>query len=600
MPDRLTKFWQELKRRNVVRVTTVYAGAAFVIIELINNITGPLKLPEWTPTFVIVLLAIGFPIVIIFSWIYDIHPEGGVVKTTSTDKVKPEERPTSSNSWKIASYISFVVIVGLILLNIFGGNRRARIDESLEKSIAVLPFQKFSTDPDQEAMCLGLTDEIINHLYKIESFDKVSSLTSVLKYRNPERNVSEIAEDLGVNYILVGVYKKIGDQLSVSAELIEPKHDKHIIWQNEYVRSYEEIIAIQSDIALQIAEHLKTFLNESERENIQKSPTTSQEAYELLQTGLYLTRTRGAELHSQVLDLALEAIKLDPDYAEAYALAGRGALWNGIYFGETDIQSAAMDALPFFEKALELDQNNATAHFGMAAINGLARWDYVRAEKEYQRAIDLEPNNSDLYDVWLELPLKMNQLKKLFTYVDKVQGYRNGFFAIVGGYILLDNRKKAYELLAQASSDEMALPLIGEKYIWLEEYDSAKSYLESALQSEHYEMNLPRWQAALALVYHKTKDHNRTQAYIDRLIRKSDTTSAGSPAYFTGWYYSSIGEVDSAFYWLEKAYNNHSPELPWLKADPAFTNLKDDDRYWDLYERTGFKAFDDYIAGKGE
>jgi len=84
------------------------------------------------------------------------------------------------------------------------------------------------------------------------------------------------------------------------------------------------------------------------------------------------------------------------------------------------------------------------------------------------------------------------------------------------------------------------------------------------------------------------------------LIRKSDTSAVGSPAFFTGWYYSRIGEVDSAFYWLEKAYNNRSPEMPWLKADPAFNNLKDDDRYWDLYERTGHKAYDEYMASKNK
>jgi hypothetical protein len=98
-PNKLSQFWKELKRRNVVRVITVYAGIAFVIIELINNITEPLRLPEWTPTLVIVLLAIGFPIVIIFSWIYDVHPEGGIVKTEPVDKIKPEEISKPPNSW---------------------------------------------------------------------------------------------------------------------------------------------------------------------------------------------------------------------------------------------------------------------------------------------------------------------------------------------------------------------------------------------------------------------------------------------------------------------------------------------------------------------
>ena len=100
----------------------------------------------------------------------------------------------------------------------------------------------------------------------------------------------------------------------------------------------------------------------------------------------------------------------------------------------------------------------------------------------------------------------------------------------------------------------------------------------------------------LALGYHKTKNYQQAQAIINQLIDKSDETSAGSPDYFIGWYYSGIGEVDSAFYGLEKAYKDRRPEMPWLKVTPVFNNLKDDDRYWDLYERTGHKAYDEYIA----
>ena len=100
-----------------------------------------------------------------------------------------------ANSWRIATYVSMVVILGLLAYNLFGGSNRVKIDESLAKSIAVLPFENFSTEPDQEAMCMGLTDEIINHLYRIESFDHVSSLTSVLNYMDPEKNIPEIAKE---------------------------------------------------------------------------------------------------------------------------------------------------------------------------------------------------------------------------------------------------------------------------------------------------------------------------------------------------------------------------------------------------------------------
>jgi len=99
----------------------------------------------------------------------------------------------------------------------------------------------------------------------------------------------------------------------------------------------------------------------------------------------------------------------------------------------------------------------------------------------------------------------------------------------------------------------------------------------------------------IQIIKQKTNSHQKARKIINKLIAKSDSTSAGSPAYFTGWYYSGIGEVDSAFYWLEKAYKNRSPEMPWLKVNPVFNNLKENDRYWDLYERTGHKAYDEYM-----
>ena len=161
-PHKLSQFWQELKRRKVIRVITVYAASAFVILELVSIIVEPLKLPEWLLPVVIVLLCVGFIIAVILSWIYDIHPERGMVKTEPSHKVKDEDIPKSSNSWKIASYISFVVIVGLIVLNIIPRSNSNR--KVLEKSIAVLPFTNMSGDPSQEFIGDGFSENVIGAL----------------------------------------------------------------------------------------------------------------------------------------------------------------------------------------------------------------------------------------------------------------------------------------------------------------------------------------------------------------------------------------------------------------------------------------------------
>ena len=177
--SRIGEFWKELKRRKVLRVITVYAAAAFVILQLVEILAPSLRLPEWTMNFILVLLIVGFVISVIVSWIYDIHPQEGVVKTEPSKKIEASDSPNRSNLWKIASYISFIVIAGLIAFNLFGGKVGPRIDESLEKSIAVLPFHNLSGDDTQDYICIGITDEIISHLFKVRSFDEVRSFTSV-------------------------------------------------------------------------------------------------------------------------------------------------------------------------------------------------------------------------------------------------------------------------------------------------------------------------------------------------------------------------------------------------------------------------------------
>ena len=129
--NKISDLWQELKRRKVVRVVSVYAAAAFVILELLSIIIEPLRLPEWTLQFAIVFLCIGFIIAVIVSWIYDIHSEGGIVKTEPAHKVKSEDIPASTNSWKIATYMSVVLIIALLAFNIFGRRKTVKIDESL-------------------------------------------------------------------------------------------------------------------------------------------------------------------------------------------------------------------------------------------------------------------------------------------------------------------------------------------------------------------------------------------------------------------------------------------------------------------------------------
>jgi TolB-like protein len=489
------------------------------------------------------------------------------------------------------------------MFNDIGVRKQVEVDTSLERSIAVKPFYNLSGDPDQEYMCDGLTDEIINHLFKIASFDKVVSLSTVLTYKGTDKQLPQIAEELRVNYILEGTYKKIGDKVRVTAQLIEPKNDKHI-WLNVYDQPYEEIITIQSDIALQIADHLKAFLTDSEKQNIQKIPTNNPEAYDFLQKALYSVRlsTSFSAGNTQLWDTILKVIELDPNYADAYAWAGWLIIASANYGGEVEIQSAAWDAYHYLEKAQEIDPDNGLAHYGLGLLNDWFTWDYIKAEREFLKAIELVPNFPGIHSQYGELLIKVNRLKDAKTCFEKREWPFHDRYREIRREIFINDKTEAYNSINELLDlyQEQVFRWVGEAYVWLEEYDSARFYLESAVQNEDAEMQVPRFQACLALAYHKTENDQWARTIINQLITKSDETTAGSPDFFTGWYYSGIGKVDSAFYWLEKAYKNKSPEIPWLKVDPVFNNLKDDDRYWDLYERTGHKAYDEYMANKDQ
>ncbi len=403
MPNKIFQFWQELKRRNVVRVITVYAGAAFVIIELINNITEPLRLPEWTPTLVIVLLAIGFPIVIIFSWIYEVHPEGGMVKTEPDDQVMPEGELKSSNSWKIASYISFLVIVGLIVLNIMtrSGNK-----EILDKSIAVLPFRNDSPEQTEMYFIDGTMESILDNLCKIQDL-RVVSRTSVEQYRNNPKPIPTVGEEMNVSYVVEGSGLRHGDNIRLTIQLIDAIHDQHI-WSHTYNRKTSEIFDLQSEIAQLVASEIEAVITPEEKQIIESTPTTNIRALSLYRKAreeylnYWLNRDNPEMLHAAMANYRL-ALKEDQTFAQAYAGLAlaisrfiQDESMRNREFRELEY-SVYLDSVLFLaDRAISYDPNLDEAYL-VKGYYHIAIQDYDRALQEFDKALRINPNYSWAY-----------------------------------------------------------------------------------------------------------------------------------------------------------------------------------------------------------
>jgi len=391
MTDNPFKFWGELKRRKVIRVVTVYAAAAFVIIEVANNISDSLDLAPWISKWVVILLGVGLLITILLSWIFDITP-AGIQKTKPIDDIDNEDAKTSSNSWKIATYISLGLICLLIVFNVLSLRKISRDIVASDKTIAVLPFQNLSSDTTQIYFCDGITEELLNQLDKIGPFS-LRSRTSSDQYKNTEKPSSLIGEELNVNYLVEGSVGFEGSKIKIWVQLIHAKTDERI-WSDDYVREKENIFTIQSDIAKKIAEKLKVVLSPELIDKIEKKPTESNEAYLAYMRGRYYIDLPhfDPKTWEKALQNFMLAIEIDTGFAMAYGeLARIHARFHNLRYDLSESRLEKADKAAAM--AIKFGPENPEVHLSLAYYYLWAYQDEDRALEQLEFAERYRPNN---------------------------------------------------------------------------------------------------------------------------------------------------------------------------------------------------------------
>lgn len=386
--DNPFKFWQELKRRKVIRVLTVYGAASFVIIEVVNNVSDSLNLPDGIKKWVVIFLGIGLLITVLLSWIFDITPEG-IQKTVPVEELETEDSPASSNSWRIATYASFLVIIVLIMLNIFSGTFRSAQLSNLQKSVAVLPLRYLSNDSTRIHFCGGMQDEINGHLSRISTLS-VRSRSSTGGYKDTDKTSMVIGEELRANFLIVGSVAFDKNRIKVWIQLIIAETDEHL-WANEYEEELSDIFTLQSEIAKDISRELKVVLTPEERINIDKKPTENIDAYNQYLIGNYLLNHLTPDSFRKAIDQYNKAIALDTEFAEAYCSLAFTYLYLMSWFATPSI-----DYMPKVKsnllKTLELDNKLGEAYYMLGTINYLYEWDWNEAEKNFSKGLDLNPD----------------------------------------------------------------------------------------------------------------------------------------------------------------------------------------------------------------
>jgi TolB-like protein/Tfp pilus assembly protein PilF len=576
-PNKLSQFWQELKRRKVVRVITIYAAVAFVILQLVEILAPSLRLPDWTMNFILVLLIIGFIITVIVSWIYDIRPEGGIVKTEPAHKVKPEEVSKSSNSWRIASYISFVVIVGLIVYHVLSRNAMREDYTDLERSIAVLPFDNLSSNEEHVWFSDGITDVIINQLSKISDL-RVLGRTSTLKYKDKEeiKSITEIGEELGVNFVIEGTVQRQANQMRISVQLVRAINEDHL-WSEIYDREWKEIFIVQEEIAQLIAAELEAIITPKEKELIEKKPTENLEAYDLYLRGRYFWNTRTESGLLKARDFYEKAIEKDPDYALAYAgLADSYILLP--YYTSVSASEAHPKAKEYALKALSLDKS-PEAYTSLAQSKALGDWDWRGAEIEFKRAIKLEHSypiahhwysNCLMYqgrfdEAFLEIQtaLEMNPLSLIINRDLGELYYYNRQY---------DEARKQYLKTMEIDPDFIFMNLdLGRVYLQEGMYDKALVEFQND--------SLDIW---IGITYALMDRRDKAWQILSELeIRSNDSYVS---KYLLSLLCFTLDEKDQGFTYLYDAYENHYSWMIFLKIEPLFDNIRTDPRYIALLE----------------
>ena len=389
-------FFAELKRRNVYKVAAAYAVVAWLLIQLASILFPTFEAPGWVMKVFVALVALGFPLALIFAWAFELTPEG----IKRTEDVAPNESISRRTGRKLAAGIAVVVALaaGLLVFQVVRSQSPrpdSRATAIPDKSIAVLPFENLSDDKSNAYFADGIQDEILTKLANISDL-KVVSRTSTAKYKSKPEDLKTVSQQLGVATVLDGSVQKAGDRVRVNVQLIDARADTHL-WAKSYDGDAKDIFGVQTEVSQQVADALRAKLSPAETNALAAAPTQDTEAYDLFLKGEYALRHAETVLTAEAFDAAdaayRRALQRDPNFALAAARLAESRVARHWYV--TPLTSAELnEAKSLAERAVRLAPNVAGSHMGMGLYYYWGRREYEAALAEFRRAIELQPNNS--------------------------------------------------------------------------------------------------------------------------------------------------------------------------------------------------------------
>jgi len=413
-------FFSELKRRNVYRAAVAYGVVAWFLTQLTTQVFPFFEIPNSAVRFVVIALAIGFPIAMLLSWLYELTPEG-IVRTEDLDPV--QARSVQRATGRILDFIIIGVLLLVIAMLIVGRRPFYRqTGESIsQKSIAVLPFENLSEDKANAYFADGIQDEILTRLSKIADL-KVISRTSTQHYKSAPENLREIAKQLGVAHILEGRVQKSGDAVRVNVQLIKAANDSHL-WADTFDRKLTDIFSVETEVAKAIADQLRAKLTGQEEQVIAAKPTDNPEAYDAYLRGLaYTLKTGSTPANALGAQKYLrEAVRLDPKFALGWALLSQ--VDSRGYLTQTLQPTVALreEARQAAETALTLQPNLGEALLAKGYYHYSCLKDYDTAVLYFEQAHQFLPNSSRIPESLAYVARRRGQWDRSESYFNEAE-----------------------------------------------------------------------------------------------------------------------------------------------------------------------------------
>ena len=577
-----SNFFAELKRRNVYKVAVAYVVVGWALAQGIAQVFPVFDIPNWAVRLMVLAIVIGFPIALVIAWAFELTPEG--IKRTEDVDPAVDSR-AKSHAWIYVVIVAALLSISLFFLGRFTARNStgASSNEFPAKSIAVLPLLNESGDPRDEYFSDGLSEELIAALAQIRGL-KVIGRSSSFRFKDRKEEPKAIGEKLGVSTLLDGTVRKQGDRVRIVAELVNAA-DGIQLWTRTFDRELKDIFAVQEEIARAVAESLKVTLLGAQDRPGQRGAPSSVEAHNAYLQGHFHFQRRNLEDYRKAVSYFDQAIRLDPDYALAYAERSEAWTFIGDLTGQREPawSKARTDA----EKAVAIAPALAEAHAALGWVRFFIDWKFAEGLSELKRAKELSPANPTANDLLARVIVYLGRVDEAerqarhAVELDPLSVIAQGNLARV---LLFAGKLDEADAAARKAAELQ--PASASSHRWQVVVAVLRGDRETALREAQLEPDEGYRRFELALAQQLQGDRQAADAALADLI----ANGRDQLAYQIAEVYAVRGEKDKAFEWLQIAFDDHDTGTLALLVDPLLRGLRDDPRYKNLLAKLGLPA----------